>query len=91
MKTPSEIRAWMQDHGITQIELAEKCRVTRGTMNKILTGARKSPRIIQLIEGVMDQSCPTEKALRQIAKKEGVSVEEIALRIIARALSNRKR
>lgn len=67
--TVEEIRNYMKENNITQIELSKLSNIPLGTIRKIFSGARKNPRIdtMQAIEKALGFTSP---AVTQYTEKE---------------------
>lgn len=68
--TVEEIKNYMKENNITQIELSKLSNIPLGTIRKIFSGARKNPRIdtMQAIEKALGFVSPT--AVTQYTEKE---------------------
>lgn len=68
--TVEEIKNYMKENNITQLELSKLSNIPLGTIRKIFSGARKNPRIdtIQAIEKALGFTSPT--AVTQYTEKE---------------------
>jgi len=59
-----EIRKWLLDRGIKQIEIARQAKVSRTTVNQFCKGFTTSRRLSQIFE---DLGCPQEILDRKVA------------------------
>lgn len=68
--TVEEIKNYMKENNITQIELSKLSNIPLGTIRKIFSEARKNPRIdtMQAIENALGFVSPT--AVSQFTEKE---------------------
>ena len=84
---------WMKERGISQTALAEMLHCSRGTVNRILTRARKpSPLVARRMEELMEESERSitavvpdemEQQLREWAAEAHESIEQLLDRLIA--------
>lgn len=84
---------WMKERGISQTALAEMLHCSRGTVNRILTRARKpSPLVARRMEELMEESERSitavvpdemETQLREWAAEAHESIEQLLDRLIA--------
>ena len=84
---------WMKERGISQTALAEMLHCSRGTVNRILTRARKpSPLVARRMEELMAESERSitavvpdemETQLREWAAEAHESIEQLLDRLIA--------
>ncbi|MBR5886791.1 MAG: helix-turn-helix transcriptional regulator [Akkermansia sp.] len=84
---------WMKERGISQTALAEMLHCSRGTVNRILTRARKpSPLVARRMEELMEESEKSitavvpdemETQLREWAAEAHESIEQLLDRLIA--------
>lgn len=84
---------WMKERGISQTALAEMLHCSRGTVNRILTRARKpSPLVARRMEELMAESEKSitavvpdemETQLREWAAEAHESIEQLLDRLIA--------
>ncbi len=84
---------WMKERGISQTALAEMLHCSRGTVNRILTRARKpSPLVARRMEELMEEGEKSitavvpdemETQLREWAAEAHESIEQLLDRLIA--------
>lgn len=94
MITPEELKEWMEQHGVTQGQLADAIYTTRVTINRFITGKGSSAGLVKRIEeyiqkrGVirMRVNKETQDKLSRLAARAGVSPEVMAERLLAELL-----
>lgn len=84
---------WMKERGISQTALAEMLHCSRGTVNRILSRARKpSPLVARRMEELMEESERSitavvpdemEQLLREWAAEAHESIEQLLDRLIS--------
>lgn len=84
---------WMKERGISQTALAEMLHCSRGTVNRILSRARKpSPLVARRMEELMEESERSitavvpdemETLLREWAAEAHESIEQLLDRLLA--------
>ena len=55
MTSRIEIKKWMLDQGLTQVEIAKELGVSKSLVNKCISGSRKNP---DVITALVERGCP---------------------------------